>query len=181
MSNAHFTLFDTAIGACAIAWSERGIVGLQLPESSGEKMRARFHHRFPETEEAAPPPAIERAIGLIQALLSGEAPDLSGIVVDLEGVPAFERRVYEIARGIPVGATLTYGEIAAQLGDKLLSRDVGQALGKNPFPVVVPCHRVVASDGKLGGFSAPGGMDTKRRILAIESRHAPALPLFAGG
>ncbi len=178
MSKMQFTLFKTAIGACGIAWGERGIRGLQLPESSEEKARARLSRRFRQATEAPPPATIRDAIDLIVRHLRGEASDLSGVELDMEAVPEFERRVYDIARAIPAGSTLTYGEIGTRLGDKLLSRDVGQALGRNPFPIVVPCHRGVAAGGKLGGFSARGGASTKLRLLAIESRHATALPLF---
>ena len=172
MSDMQFTLFDTAIGACGIAWGERGIVGLQLPESSEDKARARLRRRFPQAAETPPPAAIRRAIDLIVGHLRGEPSDLSAIALDLEALPAFDRKVYEVARAITPGATLTYGEIATRLGDKLLSRDVGQALGRNPFPIVVPCHRVVAANGRLGGFSARGGADTKLRLLAIEGAAA---------
>ena len=184
MSDTQFTLFDTAIGACGIAWGERGIVGLQLPESSEDKARARLRRRFPQAAETPPPAAIKRAIDLIVRHLRGEPSDLSAIALDVEALPAFERNVYEVARTIPPGATLTYGEIAARLGDKLLSRDVGQALGRNPFPIVVPCHRVLAANGKTGGFSATGGRATKLRLLTIEGAHlgdAPTLFDAVGG
>jgi methylated-DNA-[protein]-cysteine S-methyltransferase len=102
------------------------------------------------------------------SLLQGESADLSSVELDLEGVPAFERRVYQTARSVPAGATITYGELASRLGDARLAREVGQALARNPFPLVVPCHRVIAAGGKLGGFSARGGQRTKQRLLAIE-------------
>ena len=115
----------------------------------------------------------------ITALLRGEATDLSSAVLDMEQVPTFNRRVYEVARTIPRGSTLTYGEIAARLGERRLAREVGQALGENPFAIVVPCHRVVAAGGKPGGFSARGGVKTKLRMLAIEGAPAAGtLPLF---
>lgn len=167
-----FTLFATAIGPCAIAWGEGGIVGLQLPEAREAATRARMRRRFPDASEGPPPPDVARAIVAIVALLRGEPSDLSTIGLDMDRVPEFNRRVYAVAREIVPGATLTYGEIAARLGDRGLARAVGQALGHNPFPIVVPCHRVLAAGGKLGGFSADGGVRTKRRMLAIEG--APA-------
>ena len=176
MSALGFALFDTAIGLCGIAWGERGIAALQLPEASDAKARTRLLRRFPHAVEDTPPPVVQHAIRLIVALLRGEAADLSAIALDMNGVPPFERKVYEIARKILPGATLTYGEIASRLGDKLLARDVGQALGKNPFPIVVPCHRVVAAGGKAGGFSARGGVGTKLRMLAIEGVNAKGEP-----
>ena len=176
-----FTLFDTAIGRCAIAWSERGVVARQLPEASEAATRARVVKRHPQAREVAPPPPdITRAIDAIISLTGGEARDLSSIALDLAGVPEFHRRIYAVARTIPPGATLTYGDIAARLGDPGAARAVGQALGQNPFAIIVPCHRVVAAGGKSGefksgGFSAHGGAATKRRLLAIEGANPPTL------
>jgi methylated-DNA-[protein]-cysteine S-methyltransferase len=161
-------LFDTPIGRCGIAWSPRGISGVQLPETRDVETRARLLRQFPDAREAAPPADVQRAIDGIIALLRGEASDLSTVTLDLDRLPAFHRRVYAVARTIPPGATLTYGAIAARLGDRGAARAVGQALGGNPFPIVVPCHRVLAAGGKPGGFSANGGVRTKLRLLAIE-------------
>jgi methylated-DNA-[protein]-cysteine S-methyltransferase len=163
-----FTLFDTAIGRCGIAWSERGIVGLQLPEAGETEARERMLHRFPAAAETSPPPKVRRAIDHTVALLQGKAIDLSTVELDMGNVPPFHRRVYEVARSIPPGKTLSYGDIAARLDRRGAARAVGQALGQNPFPIVVPCHRVLAAGGKIGGFSAHGGTATKLRMLAIE-------------
>jgi len=168
MTLLRFTFFDTSVGRCGIVWGERGIVGLQLPESSDEKARSRVTRRFPSAAESEPPAEVAKAIESIVALLDGKPTKLSGIALDMERIGDFEQRVYAIARSIPPGRTLTYGDIATELGDKLAARDVGQAMGKNPFPIVVPCHRVVAANGKLGGFSANGGVRTKLKLLAIE-------------
>lgn len=168
MTALGFTLFDTAVGRCGIVWGEHGIVGLQLPESSDDKARSRVTKRFPSAAESEPPAEACKAINLIVALLGSEPSDLSEIALDMDRLADFEQRVYAIARSIPPGRTLTYGDIATKLGDKLAARDVGQAMGKNPFPIVVPCHRVVAANGKLGGFSASGGVKTKLKLLAIE-------------
>ncbi len=151
-----FTLFDTAIGRCAIAWNVRGIVGLQLPERDDDAMRARLLRRHPGASEAAPPEAVVRAIEGIIAVVAGEPRDLADVVLDLSGVPEL---------------------IAAQLGEPD-ARGVGEAMGQNPCPIIVPCHRVVAAGGKTGGFSAPGGAATKRRLLAIEGASAEAPTLF---
>ena len=172
-----FTLFDTAIGRCAIAWSERGVVGVLLPERDHGATRARLLRRHPHAREAAPPVEVERAIAGIAALLAGEPCDLSDVALDLAGVPEFNRRVYAVARTIKPGTTLTYGAIAARLGEGD-ARGVGEAMGQNPCPIIVPCHRVVAAGGKTGGFSAPGGAATKRRLLAIEGAPADAPTLF---
>jgi methylated-DNA-[protein]-cysteine S-methyltransferase len=166
-----YALFDTAVGRCAVAWGADGIVAVQLPESREEATRGRLTRRFPDAVESTPPPDVVRAIADITALLGGESRDLSSIRLDMASVPEFHRRVYEVARGIGAGKTQTYGEIAARLGGVGLSRAVGQALGRNPFPIVVPCHRVLAAGGRVGGFSAAGGITTKLRLLAIEGRH----------
>ena len=173
MTARGFALFDTAIGRCGIAWGRRGVVGARLPEA-----RERLLQRFPGAR-GAPPPDVQRAVDGIVALLRGEASDLSAATLDTDRVPPFDRRVYEVARAIPPGATLSYGELATRLGEPGAAREVGQALGQNPFPLVVPCHRVVAAGGKLGGFSAPGGVATKLRLLALEGVPVtPPLPLF---
>jgi methylated-DNA-[protein]-cysteine S-methyltransferase len=165
-----FALFETPIGTCAIAWGKHGILGVQLPEQSDLAMRTLMQRQHPEATELLAPPAIQSAIDAIVALLTGKSSDLSALPLDMHGVPEFYQRVYAVARTIPPGCTLSYGEIAARLGEPAwpAARDVGLALGQNPFPIIVPCHRVVAANGKLGGFSARGGARTKRRLLSIE-------------
>lgn len=163
-----FALFDTDIGACAIVWSKRGVAGLQLPQSDAARTRARISRRFPTASEAPPPPAIATIIRRIGDLLSGGYDGLADVALDTSALSAFQSQVYAIARTIPPGETMTYGEIAERLGDKLLARDVGEAMGKNPYPILVPCHRVTAANGRLGGFSAPGGAATKLKMLQIE-------------
>lgn len=178
MSPIGFAFFETSIGCCGIVWSSRGIVGVQLPEGREPATRARVLRRFPTGNEAVPPVSVQRAIDDIVALLNGEPTELSHVTIDTEGVPDFNRRVYDIARTIPPGATLSYGEFAERLGDRTLARNVGEALGQNPFPIIVPCHRVVAASGKTGGFSAPGGVHTKLRILSIEGAQPGGPTLF---
>jgi methylated-DNA-[protein]-cysteine S-methyltransferase len=176
MTDQHFALFDTAIGRCGIAWGARGINAVQLPMSSEEKTRTRIRQRHGDIEETPPPAEVQAAIDAIVELLAGKPVDLSDIELDLDQVPEFNRGVYDIARTIPPGKTMTYGDIAKKLGGVELSRDVGQALGHNPCPIVVPCHRVLAAGGKPGGFSANGGVKTKLKMLAIEGavvNHTP--------
>jgi methylated-DNA-[protein]-cysteine S-methyltransferase len=172
MSNAgelhHFTLFPTAIGRCALVWNEHGIAAVRLPEQTEGRMRSRLHQRFPQLEAGTPPPAAQQAIDAMVALLEGQARDLRFCALDLRRETPFHRRVYEAAQDIPPGKTKTYGEIAALLGEPGAARAVGQALGHNPFPIIVPCHRVLASGARSGGFSAPGGVSTKLRMLLIE-------------
>jgi len=180
MNPCSFVLFETAIGWCGIAWSERGIVGVQLPQGGAPATRSRLLRRFPSAREAVPPAPVQHTIADIVALLGGERRDLSRAILDTEGVADFNRRVYQIARAIPAGATKSYGEIAERLGDRSLARDVAQALGQNPFPIIVPCHRVMAAGGKTGGFSAAGGVRTKLRLLSIERAQPGGAPtLFA--
>ena len=178
MAGQSFAIFDTAIGPCGIVWGERGISGVQLPMSNEEKTRKRILQRNGDIPEAEPTAEVGRAIQAIKELLTGKPNDLSGVVLDLDGVPEFNRGVYDIARTIPPGKTMTYGDIAKKLGGVELSRDVGQALGRNPCPIVVPCHRVLAAGNKPGGFSANGGVVTKLKMLQIEGavvNHTPSL------
>ena len=172
-----FTLFATPIGTCGIAWGKRGLVGVQLPEGDEATTRARLARRFGAGKECAPPRTWQHAADDIAALLRGELKPLLNLAIDDDGLPELNREVYAIARRILPGQTRTYGDIANELGDATLARAVGQALGRNPFPIVVPCHRVLAAGGKLGGFSARGGVVTKLRLLGIEgARVAEAMP-----
>ena len=163
-----FTLFDTPVGACALVWGEHGLVGVLLPEASDAATRLRARRRFGGAQEATPPPELQRVIERIRGLLSGGRDDLEDIALDLSAIPPFNRRVYEVARTIHPGSTRSYGEVAHALGEPHAARAVGQALGENPFPIIVPCHRVLAAGAKAGGFSAPGGTRTKLRLLEIE-------------
>ncbi len=175
MSN--YTIFETAIGWAGIAWGPTAagerIIAAHLPEADPGVVKRSFARRAPGAVETSDiPEAMERVIASVQALMRGERVDLSGVSLDLARVPEFHARVYEVARAIPAGETLTYGEVAERLGDKLLARAVGEALGKNPWPILVPCHRVTAAGGKLGGFSARGGAMTKLKLLDIEGAKA---------
>jgi methylated-DNA-[protein]-cysteine S-methyltransferase len=161
-------VFDTTLGVCGVAWGAAGIVGSQLPEADPGATRRRLHQRFPRAIEAPPPPEVQRACNGIVALLRGEAELFEGVTLDLHGVPELHRRVYAITRAIRPGTTRTYGEIAQELGDASLARAVGQALSRNGYAPIVPCHRVLAAGGQAGGFSARGGLATKLRLLTLE-------------
>ncbi|TDR93255.1 methylated-DNA--[protein]-cysteine S-methyltransferase [Enterovirga rhinocerotis] len=167
-----FALFETAIGTIGLVWSERGLVGLRLPEGDEAATRSELLRRFPDAVPASPDPATTAAIEAIRALVGDGRRDLSHLPLDWDGVPDFDRRVYDVLLTIPPGETMTYGEMARRIGEPGAARAVGAALGRNPIPVVVPCHRVLAAGGRIGGFSAPGGAETKHRLLAIE-RAAP--------
>jgi methylated-DNA-[protein]-cysteine S-methyltransferase len=178
MTDLAYAIFETAIGSTGIVWSGRGVAGVQLPERSARATRDRVLRRFPAARETVPPAAVQRAIDDIVGLLGGAPRDLTYVTIDTAGLADFNRRVYDIARTIAPGATLSYGEIAERLGDRALARDVGQALGQNPIPIIVPCHRVLAAGGKVGGFSAPGGVVTKLRLLTIEGAQPNGPTLF---
>lgn len=175
-----YALFDTAIGRCGLAWGPRGVVGVQLPEKTDAATRMRLLRHCPNADDTAPPKQIARAIEEIAALLRGEKKSLRAIALDMSRTPAFNARVYETTRAIAPGQTRTYGEIARAIGDPGAARAVGQALGHNPLPIVIPCHRVLAAGHRPGGFSAHGQVATKRRLLEIEGAlAAETLPLFS--
>ena len=168
MNAPGFTLFSTPIGRCALVWGGHGLLGVALPAANETMTRNRLARHFSLARETPAPADVERTIARIVALLNGTPDDLADVPIDLAGVPDFNRRVYAVARSIVPGATLTYGEVALRLGEPHAARAVGQALGANPWPIVVPCHRVLAANGKAGGFSAPGGLHTKLRLLQME-------------
>ena len=165
---AGFVLFETAIGRCALLWRGGLVVGAALPEADEAAIRARLARCFPGAVEAEPPDLVRDAVARIVRLLAGEGIDLSDVPLDLSAASDLERRVYSAALRIPPGEVRTYGDIAREIGAPGASQAVGAALGRNPVPIVVPCHRVLAAGGKSGGFSAPGGVSTKFRILEIE-------------
>jgi methylated-DNA-[protein]-cysteine S-methyltransferase len=171
-------IFETAIGPCGLSWSDVGVTGAALPEPTAEATLARLRRRRPDAEVRDPPAIVTAAAAGVSALARGEPVDLSSTPLDQDGHPDFDRRVWDITREIPFGRTLTYGDIARRLGDVALSRAVGQALGANPIPILVPCHRVLASDGRTGGFSAPGGVSTKLRLLNIERAATSPEPML---
>ncbi|GIK50846.1 MAG: methylated-DNA--[protein]-cysteine S-methyltransferase [Hyphomonadaceae bacterium] len=173
-----YALFDTAIGRCGLAWGPRGVVGVQLPEKTDAATRMRLLRHCPNADDTAPPKQIARAIEEIAALLRGEKKSLRAIALDMSRTPAFNARVYETTRAIAPGQTRTYGEIARAIGDPGAARAVGQALGRNPFAIVVPCHRVVGANSRLVGFSANGGVATKLKMLEIEGWRAEEQMLF---
>lgn len=174
-----YCLFETPLGVCGIGWTEAGIARFQLPETSDEQTRARLVRRT-GGDECDPPPFVEDAIARVRASMTGQKVDFGDISVDLGGVPDFNQRIYALLRQVGWGETVTYGDLAARAGDKLAAQAVGQAMGSNPVPVIIPCHRVLAANRKPGGFSAPGGLTTKQRLLELEgvgmASETPLLP-----
>jgi methylated-DNA-[protein]-cysteine S-methyltransferase len=160
-------LFDTQVGWCGIAWGDAALVGVQLPEQDEAATRRVMQRRF-GLREAPAPERITAILRRVRAALAGERDAMLDVPLDMSGTPDFYRRVWEITRAIPPGRTMSYGELAAQLGEPGAARAVGQALGHNPFAPIIPCHRVLAANTGGGGFSAGGGVATKLRLLQIE-------------
>ncbi|MFY8093879.1 MAG: methylated-DNA--[protein]-cysteine S-methyltransferase [Niveispirillum sp.] len=181
MSTRRFHLFDTPVGTCAIAWGAAGLLAVRLPAAEGGDLAGRMRRAIPGAVDGEPDEGAAAAIAGIRALLSGERRDLLEIRLDMATTSPFDRAVYAIARAIPPGQILTYGQVARRLPPDILAnlppsivpRAVGQSLGRNPWPIVVPCHRVLAAAGGTGGFSAPGGVDTKLALLRIEGAPLP--------
>lgn len=171
-----FCVFETAIGPCGIAWREGLIAGVQLPEGDEARTRARMRRRFPPAAEAPPPPEVANVVHRIRRSLEGEPDAMLDVPLDLGTIAPFQQRVYEVTRAIAPGRTLTYGEVAAAIGEPGAARAVGQALGHNPFAPIVPCHRVLAARSGAGGFSAEGGVVTKLRLLEMEKARFGAEP-----
>lgn len=168
MDPVEWTLFPTAIGACGLSWRDETLLGVQLPEREEADTAARLTRRWAGGRRAEASGAVARLIARLTAHLAGQCETFGDVALPLERVAPFEREVYAITRAIPPGRTRTYGEVARQLGDVALARAVGQALGHNPWPLLVPCHRVIAANGAPGGFSGGDGTPMKLRILAIE-------------
>ena len=165
---SQFTVFETALGFCAIAWRGTRVCRFQLPAANPATAAARLRGEDPGAEPAPPPAAMVRVIERVRHHLAGRLRDFSSVPLDLDGLPSFTRRIYEAAREVPAGQTVTYGELAAHCGSPGGARAVGQAMAHNPVGLIIPCHRVLAAGGRLGGFSGPGGLDLKVRLLALE-------------
>lgn len=168
-SSTHYAVFETPAGFCAIAWRDAGIAHFQLPDSGPEKAERNMLRRIPGATPASPPPDIAAVIADAQRYFAGETVDFSAVPLDLDGQDDFFRRVYAVLRGVGWGHTTTYGTLAKELGaGPEAARAVGQAMAKNPIPLIIPCHRVLAAGGKVGGFSAPGGAESKLKMLELE-------------
>lgn len=176
-----YCLFDTALGPCGVAWTERGLTRVQLPEADRSATERRLLGGAANPAGGRPPPQVQGAIDGLRRHAAGETIDFGHVALDLAGISAFHRKVYAAARRVGWGRTATYGELARLAGCPGAARAVGQALGRNPVPIIVPCHRILASGGKVGGFSAFGGAATKQRLLALEGVHPGGeLPLLPG-
>ena len=171
MAGRGYTIFDTAIGRCGIAWGDLGIIGVQLPEVREIDTRKRLFHLYPEARELRPPINVEAAIEGIAMLLRGGVSDLSDVTLDMTGIPAFNQRVYAFARSIPRGESRTYADVASALRASGATHSVAQAIARNPFMIIVPCHRVLEAGHYADNISPNGGVISKRRLLSIEGTH----------
>jgi methylated-DNA-[protein]-cysteine S-methyltransferase len=171
MTGRGYCIFDTGIGRCGIAWGVLGVMGVQLPEAREIDTRRRLFQLYPDARELRPPENVEVAIEGIALLLRGGASDLSGVALDMTGIPAFNQRVYALARTIPRGETRTYGEVASSLRASGAMYSVAQAIARNPFMIIVPCHRVLEAGHYPDKISPNGGAISKRRLLSIEGTH----------
>jgi methylated-DNA-[protein]-cysteine S-methyltransferase len=175
---AGYAVLETVIGFMGIAWSETGLIRLCLPERSREAVERRLlrHSGVAASNAGQQPRWVAQLIVSIEAYAKGEDVDFSGVPVDLAGVDDFRLAIYAAARKLAFGETTTYGELAKRAGHAGLARETGAALGANPVPLVIPCHRILAAGGKIGGFSAPGGSATKEKMLAMEGVHVGPPP-----
>src|SRR5271156_97395 len=174
MSGRGYSIFDTGIGRCGIAWGDFGVLGVQLPEAREIETRGRMLRQYPNARELRPPLNVEVAIEGIVALLRGQPSDLSDVALDMGGIHAFNARVYAFARTIPRGETRTYGDVAASLRASGATHSVAQAISKNPFMIIVPCHRVLEAGSYADKISPNGGAISKRRLLSIEGAGSPS-------
>lgn len=168
MSDLEMHLFDTPLGTCGLAWGPRGLVAVQLPEANDDDVFARLQVHAPGAINADPPAWVRALIDAMRRHFKGESVRYDDVRLDLDRVPPFHRAIYVAARSVGPGFTVGYGELAKRIGSAGAARAVGQAMARNPWPVVVPCHRVLASGAKAGGFSSYGGIVTKARLLELE-------------
>jgi methylated-DNA-[protein]-cysteine S-methyltransferase len=165
----NYLVFETAMGFCAIAWSDEGVARFQLPTRSAEAPARLMRRRVPDADPGAPPQDVAAVVAAARRYFSGEETDFSQVRLDLGQEDAFFARIYAALRRVGWGRTTTYGALAKEVGaGREAAKDVGQAMGRNPVPLIIPCHRVLAAGGKIGGFSAPGGSTTKMRMLELE-------------
>jgi methylated-DNA-[protein]-cysteine S-methyltransferase len=174
MAGRGYTIFDTGIGRCGIAWGDLGVAGVQLPEARELDTRKRLFVLYPDARELRPPPNVETAIEGIVTLLRGGDSDLSDVTLDMTGIPGFNQRVYGFVRGIPRGETRVYDEVAAGLRATGAVYSVAQAIARNPFMIIVPCHRVLEAGHYADRISPNGGAISKRRLLSLEGARTTA-------
>ena len=164
-----YHVFETAMGFCALAWSEAGVARFQLPVKSAEAADRLIRRRAFGAEPAVPPDEVAAVVAAAKRYFDGEETDFSHVRLDLAAEDPFFAQIYAALRRVGWGRTTTYGALAKEVGaGREAARDVGEAMARNPAPLIIPCHRVLAAGGKIGGFSAPGGSKTKMRMLELE-------------
>jgi len=165
--DTHYHVFETKLGFSGIAWSDDGITRFRLPDPDRASAARQFKGK---TESQSPPPHVATVVEEAKRYFAGERIDFTPIELDLSGIDPIRRSIYDALRRVPFGETVTYGELAkrAEVNAPQAAQDVGVAMARNPVPLIIPCHRVLAAGGKLGGFSAPGRTETKERMLALE-------------
>jgi methylated-DNA-[protein]-cysteine S-methyltransferase len=166
-----YHLFEATPGSCGVAWSAAGLTRIQLPEATATETGARLTAKGCAPWIGPPPSEIAACIDLLKAYFAGEPVDFLSITLDMTGLSSFEIDVYQALRRVGYGQTTSYGALANQVGSPEAAQAIGMAMGRNPWPIIVPCHRVLAAARKIGGFTAPGGITTKRKLLGMESRH----------
>lgn len=180
MTTQHFTVFETAAGHCGIGWNASAVTRFHLPERDPAKAEQSMRRRTSGGEPGTPPAFVQTVIAAARRYFAGERVDFSDVALDLDGVDALSGKIYAATRALGYGETSTYGTLAKSLGlGPEVARDVGQAMAKNPVPLIIPCHRVLAAGGKPGGFSAPGGINSKLRMLQLEGVAVAATPAAA--
>lgn len=180
-SSHHYHIFETAGGFCGIAWTDAGVARFQLPTRDAAVTERNLLRRIPGAQPAAPTSDVAAVVADVKLYFQGEAIDFSSIRLDLSDQDEFNTQVYHAARRVGWGHTTTYGTLASEVGaGREAARDVGQAMAKNPVALIIPCHRVLAAGGKLGGFSAPGGAEAKLRMLELEKVNLGAAPVQQG-
>ena len=172
-----YLVFETASGFCGIAWGSAGVIRFQLPTRTAEATERNLLRRLPGAKSGIPTPEVVEAVGAAKRYYEGETTDFLHVQLDLGEQSEFFKQIYAAARRVDWGQTTTYGALAREIGaGPEAARDVGQAMAKNPVPLIIPCHRVLAAGGKIGGFSAPGGATAKARMLELEGVHVGSAP-----
>ena len=165
----HYLVFETAGGFCSLAWHSAGITCFRLPTKTAEAAERLLLRKVPDAKPGIPTAHVAEVVTAAKRYFEGEETDFSDVALDLSAQDAFFKQIYDVARKLKWGQTTTYGAVAKELGaGPEAARDVGQAMAKNPVPLIIPCHRVLAAGGKIGGFSAPGGSTAKARMLELE-------------
>lgn len=166
-------VFETAFGFCGAGWTSEGLARFTLPMAEPAMVTSQITRHLPASQAAEPEGAMADLVDAARRYFSGSREDFSHVPIDLAGVDPFRRALYAAMRKLAFGETVTYGGLCARAGFPNAARETGMAMGRNPLPLIIPCHRVLAAGGRIGGFSAPGGVATKQKMLALENARSP--------